>query len=114
MFLFAVSIALQGLWAVGSVVLVASNMHHLFNYLYLAITVAGLFLASQVTPFVGFTGIPATMVLQDSLIIAAAILLCQSKLNHISMKDLGAVFTFGFYRKHIKAARHRVSFVNSK
>ncbi len=114
MFLFSISIALQGIWAVGSVVLVASNMHHLFNYLYLSITLVGLFLASQITPFVGFTGIPATMVMQDTLIVAAAVLLCQSKLNHISLKDLGSVFTFDFYRKHIKAARSKVSLVNSK
>jgi O-antigen/teichoic acid export membrane protein len=114
MFLFAVSIALQGLWAIGGVVLVASNMHHLFNYTYLGITLGGLFLASQITPLAGFNTIPATMVLQDSLLILTAILLCQSKLNHISLKDLGAVFTFGFYRKHIKAARNRFSFANSK
>jgi O-antigen/teichoic acid export membrane protein len=114
MFLFAVSIAMQGLWAIGGVVLVASNMHHLFNYTYLCITAGGLLLASQITPLVGFTGIPATMVVQDSLLILTAILLCQSKLSHISIKDVGTVFTFGFYRKHIKAARNRFSFANSK
>lgn len=113
-FLFGVSIALQGLWAVAGVVLVCSNMHHLFNYLYLGVTIAGLWLANAITPTFGFTAIPATMVLQDSSLLVIAIVLCQSKLSHIRFRDVGSVFTFGFYRKHLKAARNRFTFVDSK
>lgn len=113
-FLFAVSVALQGLWVVGSVVLVCSNMHHLLNYLYLCVTIGGLFLANRITRIYGFTGVPATRVLQDTLLIVIAIILSRSKLNHNSVKHLGSVFTFGFYRKHIKAARVRCSFVIPK
>jgi hypothetical protein len=113
-FLFAVSVTLQGLWLVGSVVLVCSNKHHLLNYLYLCVTVGGLFLANEITRIYGFTGVPATMVFQDTLLIVIAILLSRSKLNHNSVKHLGSVFTFGFYRKHIKAARARCSLVSPK
>ena len=114
MLLFAISIAFQGVWAAGGVVLVCSNMHHLFNYMFLCVTLAGLFLASLVTPIIGFTGIPTTMVLQDFSLIVIAVVLCQSKLSHISLKDLQTVFTVGFYRKQIRAARTRFSFVNTK
>ncbi len=114
MFLFGVSIALQGLWALGAGVLVCSNMHHLFNYLYLGITLGGLFLANEVIPIFGFTAVPATMVLQDASLLVIAIILCQSKLRHISFQDVGSVFTFGFYLKHLKAARERFTFVSSK
>ena len=114
MFLFGVSIALQGLWAVAGVVLVCSNMHHLFNYLYLGVTIAGLFLANAITPVFGFIAVPATMVVQDTLVVLIAIALCQSKLSHVRFRDVGSVFTFAFYRKHLKAARNRFIFANSK
>jgi hypothetical protein len=114
MFLFGLSIALQGMWAVAGVVLVCSNMHHLFNYLYLLVTIGGLFLASAITPIWGFTAVPATMVLQDTLLLVIAIMLCQSKLSHISLRDVGSVFTVRFYRKHIEAAWNRFVFVSSK
>jgi len=114
MLLFGVSIAFQGIWAVGGIVLVCSNMHHLFNYLYLGVTLAGLALASVVTPILGFTGVPATMVLQDTALTIIAIVLCQSKLSHIRISDVGSVFTLSFYRKHIKAVRNKLSFASSK
>ncbi len=114
MFLFAISIALQGIWALGAGILVCSNMHHLFNYLYLGITVGGLFLANQILPIFGFTALPATMVLQDASLLVIAIVLCQSKLSHIRLSDVGSVFTFGFYHKHIKAARNRFTYTSSK
>jgi O-antigen/teichoic acid export membrane protein len=113
-FLFGVSIALQGLWAVGGVVLVCSNMHHLFNYLYLGVTLAGLFLASIVTPIFGFTAVPATMVVQDTALIIIACVLCQSKLSHIQLSDVASIFSFDFYRKQIKAARSKLTVVSSK
>jgi O-antigen/teichoic acid export membrane protein len=114
MSLFALSIAFQGLWAVAGVVLVCSNMHHLFNYLYLLVTIAGLFLANSISPVLGFTGIPATMALQDASLIVIAIVLCQSKLSHVNLRDLGSVFTFGFYRRQIAAARDRIAVVSPK
>jgi O-antigen/teichoic acid export membrane protein len=114
MLLFGLSIALQGMWAVGGVVLVCSNMHHLFNYLYLFVTIGGLFLANAITPIWGFTAIPVTLVLQDTLLLVIVIMLCQSKLSHIRLRDLGSVFTFTFYRKHIETAWNRFIFVSSK
>ena len=114
MLLFAVSIALQGLCAVAGIVLVCSNMHHLFNYLFLGVTLGGLLMASQTALIFGFTAVPATMVLQDALLLTIAILLCQSKLNHIGIRETGSVFTFDFYRRHIKAARNRITFASDK
>jgi O-antigen/teichoic acid export membrane protein len=114
MSLFAVSIALQGLWAIGGVVLVCSNMHHLFNYLYLLVMIAGLFLANFSSAILGFIGIPATMVLQDTSLVVIAIVLCQSKLSHIRFRDVGSVFSFGFYRRHIAAALDRIAVASPK
>jgi O-antigen/teichoic acid export membrane protein len=114
MFLFGLSIALQGIWLVGGVVLVCSNMHHLYNYLYLLVTIGGLFLANAITPIWGFTAVPATMVLQDTLLLVIVIMLCQSKLSHIRLRDLGSLFTLTFYRKHIEAAWNRFILVSSK
>jgi O-antigen/teichoic acid export membrane protein len=107
MLLFGLSIALQGVWLVGSVVLLCSNMHHLFNYVYLLVTLAALLLANQITPTLGFTVVPATMFLQDTLLIGTMILLCRSKLNHIPLREVGSVFKLTFYRRHIRTAwRH--------
>ncbi len=114
MLLFALSIALQGVCTVAGVVLVCSNMHHLFNYLFLGVTIGGLMIASQITPHFGFTAVPATMVLQDTSLVVIAIVLCQSKLNHITLRDVGSVFTFAFYRRHLKAARNKLTLASSK
>ena len=114
MLLFAVSIALQGVCTVAGVVLVCSNMHHLFNYLFLGVTIGGLMLASQITPHLGFTAVPATMVLQDTSLVVIAFALCRSKLSHIPLGEVGSVFTFAFYRRHLKAARSKFTFASTK
>jgi O-antigen/teichoic acid export membrane protein len=114
MMLFAVSIALQGVCTVGGIVLVCSNMHHLFNYLFLGVTAGGLMLANQITPHFGFTAVPATMVLQDTSLVIIAAVLCQSKLKHITLREVGSVFTLAFYRRHLKTARNKFTFASSK
>ena len=38
----------------------------------------------------------------------------ESKLNHITLSDVGSVFTFAFYRRHLKAARNKFIFASSK
>jgi hypothetical protein len=114
MSLFAVSIALQGVCTVAGVVLVCSNMHHLFNYLFLAVTLGGLMLASQITPHFGFPAVPATMVLQDTSLVVIAMVLCRSKLHHVTLIDVGSVFTFAFYRKHLRATQKLLTLVSSK
>ena len=114
MFLFGLSVALQGIWLVGGIVLVCSNMHHVFNYLYLLVTIGGLFLANEIAPIWGFTAVPATMVMQDALLIAIALVLCESKLGHIRIRNVSCLFTFRFYRRHMETAWRKFTFVRSK
>ena len=71
-------------------------------------------LASQITPHFGFTAVPATMVLQDTSLVVIAFVLCRSKLNHIPLGEVGSVFTFAFYRRHLKAARNKFTFASTK
>jgi hypothetical protein len=78
------------------------------------VTIGGLMLASQITPHFGFPAVPATMVLQDTSLVVIAIVLCRSKLNHVTLRDVGSVFTFAFYRGHLKAARNKFTLVSSK
>jgi O-antigen/teichoic acid export membrane protein len=98
MLFFAVSIALQGLWGVGSIVLVCSNMHHLFNYIYLGITLAALGAADFALRLWGFPAVPGIMAVQDLALVIVVIALSKSKLTHISLRDLRPVFTIEFYR----------------
>jgi O-antigen/teichoic acid export membrane protein len=97
LFLFSISIALQGIYGVGSVVLVCSNMHHLYNYLCLAITLGALALAYFVVPIFGFIAVPGTMVVQDVALTVLVVTLCRSKLSHISLRDLSSIFSSDFY-----------------
>jgi O-antigen/teichoic acid export membrane protein len=97
LFLFSISIALQGIYGVGSVVLVCSNMHHLYNYLCIVITLAALTLAYFVVPIFGFIAVPGTMLVQDMALTVLVVTLCKSKLGHISLKDLRSVFSSDFY-----------------
>jgi O-antigen/teichoic acid export membrane protein len=95
--LFSISIALQAICGVGGVVLVCSNMHHLYNYLYLAITLVALAVASYALPAFGFIGVPGTMVLQDIILTVLVITLCKSKLTHVSLGELRSIFRSDFY-----------------
>jgi O-antigen/teichoic acid export membrane protein len=108
--LFSASIALQGMCGVGSLVLVCSNMHHLYNYLYLVITLAALALADFVIPLFGFIAIPGTMVVQDLMLTILIFFLCKSKLTHISMKDLSSIFRSDFYWGKMQALFNRAEF----
>jgi len=107
LFLFGVSIALQGFWGICATVLLASNMHHIFNYFYFTITV----LALLVVPFFmlqyGFRGIPIVMILADFSLLVAGIFLCQKKLTHISLRELYRVFQPGFYIQKVAALRKK-------
>ena len=109
-FLFSVSIALQGICGVGSIVLVCSNMHHLYNYLCLAVTLAALVLANFVLPIFGFIAVPGTMVIQDVSLTVLVFILCRSKLSHISLGDLRAVFSSDFYWGKVQALFNRAEF----
>ena len=95
--LFSVSIALQGICAVGNVVLVCSNMHHLYNYLCLLVTFLALGLSCFLLPAFGFVAVPGTMVLQDLVLTVLVIILCRSKLTHISLGELRSIFRSDFY-----------------
>ena len=97
LFLFSISIALQGICGVGGVVLVCSNMHHLYNYLYLLVTVLALGLASLALPLFGFVAVPGTMVVQDVVLTVLVVALCRSKLTHVSFGDLRSIFRSDFY-----------------
>jgi O-antigen/teichoic acid export membrane protein len=108
--LFAISIALQGICGVGSIVLVCSNMHHLYNYLYLAIILASLTVANLVIPIFGFIAVPGTMVLQDLILTILVFSLCRSKLSHISLGELRAVFTSDFYWGKVQALFNRADY----
>jgi O-antigen/teichoic acid export membrane protein len=110
LFLFAVSTALQGIYAVGGIVLVCSNMHHLYNYLYLAVTLVALALASFVLPIFGFNAVPATMVVQDIVLTILVFSLCKTKLNYISLGDLRSVFSSDFYWGKFQALFNRAEF----
>ncbi len=107
LFLFSISIALQGLWGVGSGILVCSNMHHLFNYLYLGITLCALLLARLALPVWGFEAVPGVMVIQDAVLMIIVVMLCRSKLSHITFSDLYPVFTFDFYWSKIRSLLNR-------
>jgi O-antigen/teichoic acid export membrane protein len=110
LFLFSVSIALQGICGVGSLVLVCSNMHHLYNYLYLVVTLLALALADFVIPIFGFIALPGTMVVQDLVLTILIAFLCKSKLTHISMRDLAAVFRSDFYWGKMQALFNRADY----
>jgi O-antigen/teichoic acid export membrane protein len=110
LFIFSISIALQGVYGVGSVVLVCSNMHHLYNYLCLLVTLAALTLAYFVVPHFGFTAVPCTMVVQDVALTMLVVTLCKSKLGHISLKDLRSVFSSDFYWGKAQALFNRSEF----
>jgi O-antigen/teichoic acid export membrane protein len=85
MFLFALSIACQSGWSACGSVLVSTNMHHSFNYVYLCLTLAGLCVVNIFEHAFGFMGIPLTMVLVDSLLLGWALRVCQQKLTFIQL-----------------------------
>jgi O-antigen/teichoic acid export membrane protein len=107
LFLFAITIVLQGAWGVCATVLVASNMHHLFNYLYFSFTVVALLVVPYFMIHGGFRSIPIVILTADSSLLLAGIFLCRQKLTHISFGDLACVFHPLFYLR--KAAELRRS-----
>jgi hypothetical protein len=54
------------------------------------------------------------MVMQDALLIAIALVLCESKLGHIRIRNVSCLFTFRFYRRHMETAWRKFTFVRSK
>ena len=110
LFLFSISIALQGVCGVGGIVLVCSNMHHLYNYLYLVVTLTALGLASFILPIFGFAAVPGTMVVQDIMLTVLVFTLCKSKLSHISLGDLRSIFSSDFYWGKAQALFNRSEF----
>ncbi len=108
MLLFSASIALQGIWGIGGIVLSCSNRHHLFNYLYMTVTLVTLGLAALLLPYWGFAGVPATMVIQDLALVIIVAMLCKSKLTHLTLSDLRPVLTYGFYRAKVVEGFERV------
>ena len=105
LFLFGVTIALQGGWAICSTTLAASNRHHVFNYLYFVFTVLGLITAPVFMLHFGFRSVPAVMIFVDTSLLIAGILLARRKLTHVSLGDFSCVFDPSFYLKKAAAFR---------
>ena len=97
MLLFALSIAFQGVSSVGGIVLVSSNMHHLYNYLCLGGALAGLVLASATLPSFGFMAVPGSMVAQDLTLLLCAYFLCRHKLRHVVLGDFRTLLRSDYY-----------------
>jgi O-antigen/teichoic acid export membrane protein len=104
MFLFALSIACQSGWSACGSVLVSTNMHHSFNYVYLCLTLAGLCAVNFFEHAFGFMGIPLTMVMVDSLLLGWALRVCHEKLTFIELRSLAVVFQPSFYLDKLKAS----------
>lgn len=98
MILFSISIALQGICGVGSVILVCSNMHHLYNYLYLVITALSLALAYLMMPYLGFIGAPGVMVIQDTVLLILMFALLRIKLKQLPFLECERIFNFDYYK----------------
>jgi O-antigen/teichoic acid export membrane protein len=97
LFLFGITIALQGGWNICATILVASNMHHVFNYLYFIFTVCALLIAPYFMAHYGFRSIPLVIMSADFSLLVAGIFLCHKKLKHISIRELYRVFDPSFY-----------------
>jgi O-antigen/teichoic acid export membrane protein len=107
LFLFGVAVALQGAWGICATVLVASNMHHLFNYLYFIFTVIALSVVPSFMFHLGFRGVPVVMMMADLGLLIIGIFLCYKKLRHISIRELGRVFQPSFYIQKAAGLRKR-------
>lgn len=103
MFLFSLSIALQGLIAVGGILLFSCNLHHLSSYLLLVITLASLLLAYFTLPVFGFIAVPGVMVVQDIIMAASVIYLCIDRIKIISLRNLVSVLSLSFYWRKMNA-----------
>jgi hypothetical protein len=107
MFLFGLSVACQAGWNACGSVLISTNMHHAFNYVYLTLTLMGLCLASFFVHAFGFIGVPLTMVISDSLLLIWALHICRTKLTFISLKSLAVIFQHSFYRRKAEIVLRR-------
>jgi O-antigen/teichoic acid export membrane protein len=101
MFLFALSVAFQSGWSACGSVLVSTNMHHSFNYVYLCLTLAGLCVVNIVEHMFGFIGVPLTMVAVDCLLLCWALQVCRTKLTFIPLASLWVVFQPSFYTSKV-------------
>jgi O-antigen/teichoic acid export membrane protein len=97
MFLFAISVACQCCWLACGGVLFSTNMHHAFNYIYLALTLLGLSVVGWAIHEFGFVGVPIVMVVADAILLAWVLYICRRKLAFISMASLGRIFSPAFY-----------------
>jgi O-antigen/teichoic acid export membrane protein len=112
MFLFAISVACQCCWLACGGVLFSTNMHHVFNYTYLVLTLIGLGVAGWAVHMFGFAGVPMVMVAVDAVLLGWVLYICRQKLEFISLASLGHVFSPLFYfekanslRRHLAARR---------
>jgi O-antigen/teichoic acid export membrane protein len=102
MFLFALSVAFQSCWSACGSILVSTNMHHAFNYVYLGMTLAGLCVVNVLERAFGFLGVPLTMVLVDSVLLGWALHICRTRLTFVALSSLAVVFTPSFYARKIR------------
>jgi O-antigen/teichoic acid export membrane protein len=112
MLLFGLSIACQCAWSACGTILFSVNMHHAFNYAYLALTVVGLAVATYAVHLLGFAGIPTVMMIVDAALLGLAIYLCHTKLEFIPLSSLAKVVYPSFYLekaqgvlRHLKGRR---------
>jgi O-antigen/teichoic acid export membrane protein len=99
MFFFALSVACQSGWNACGSLLISTNMHHSFNYVYLALTLMGLCLVTFFEHAFGFTGVPMTMVMVDALLLCWALHVCRTKLTFVSLASLAVVFQPSSYAR---------------
>jgi O-antigen/teichoic acid export membrane protein len=97
MLLFVLSVICQSCWNACGSILFSSNMHHAFNYAYLFLTLVGLGAANIAMHFLGFIGVPVTMVAVDGLMLWWSLYLCQKKLVFVPLRSLVGVLYPSFY-----------------
>jgi O-antigen/teichoic acid export membrane protein len=99
LFLFALSISLQGVWACVSSTLSSSRRHHEFNYIYGLGTLVALCVVPWLMPLLGFKAVPMVMVAADLCFVIAGLLLSRKKLTNFRFDELTPVLSFSFYKK---------------
>jgi O-antigen/teichoic acid export membrane protein len=108
LFLFALSVICQSGWGACGSILVSTNMHHSFNYLYLFLTMTGLALVTFSMHVFGFIGVPLVMLMVDCALLAFALYVCARKLSFVPLASLACVFQPGFYLRQAEALLNRI------
>lgn len=104
--LFALSVALQGVWTCCVVALTSCNRQHLFNYAYFCLVASSLVVAYFLTKPLGFHIVPLIMLASDFILAAVGLYLCKIKLVYFDLLELLCVFRFSFYKNFVQRIVH--------